>query len=56
MTDRDRIISYLKSWVGYTEKDTRDKIGASMDSPEPFAVTAKTIIPSLHVSITGKRV
>lgn len=41
MTDRDRIISYLKSWVGYTEKDTIDKIGASMDSPEPFASSGK---------------
>ena len=41
MTDRDRIISYLKSWVGYTEKDTRDKIGAGMDSPEPFASNGK---------------
>lgn len=41
MTDRDRIIAYLKSWVGYTEKDTRDKIGASMDSPETFASNGK---------------
>ena len=59
MTDRDRIIGYLKSWVGYTEKDTRDKIGASMDSPEPFKSNGKnnyTIFAKEYYRQTGIQV
>lgn len=59
MTDRDRIISYLKSWVGYTEKDTRDKIGVSMDSPEPFKSNGKnnyTIFAKEYYRQTGIQV
>ena len=59
MTDRDRIIAYMKTWDGYTEKDTRDKIGASMDSPEPFASKGKnnyTIFAKEYFKQTGIQV
>lgn len=59
MTDRDRIIDYMKTWVGYTEKDTRDKVGASMDSPEPFASKGKnnyTIFAKEYFKQTGIQV
>lgn len=59
MTDRDRIIDYMKTWVGYTEKDTCDKVGVSMDSPEVFSSRGKnnyTIFAKEYFKQTGIQV
>lgn len=36
MTDYNRIFNYLKSWVGYQEKDSLAYVGESMENPENY--------------------